>query len=349
MAWGSQSDGQAALLLAQAIVDSVRDPLLVLDEDFRVIAANRSFYKKFQSEPDVTIGRLLGNLGDRQWEILPLQTLLARIASGETAMEDYEVTLTLPHMGVRTLILNVRKVFYAENSSSNILLAFEDVTDRRNLERECDELLHQKDLLLSEMQHRIANSLSIIASILLLKARTVDSPETRTHLEDAHRRVLSVAAVQQHLQPTVGQAIVVGPYLKELCASLAGSMINNDSCVIEVRATEGKTTSATAVSVGLITTELVINALKHAFSKKVSGCLIDVSYEAHQDEWKLTIADNGFGTGGSKWPPPNVGLGTSIVNALAQQLQARVETESTPSGTTVSVTYSTFKPHSKAA
>ena len=76
-------------------------------------------------------------------------------------------------------------------------LAIEDVTRRREADREKDDLLQAKEILLQEMQHRVANSLQIIASILLLKARTVQSEETRLHLQDAHQRVMSVATVQQ--------------------------------------------------------------------------------------------------------------------------------------------------------
>src|SRR5437764_3505876 len=78
------------------------------------------------------------------------------------------------------------------------------------------------------MQHRVANSLQIIASILLLKARTVQSEETRLHLQDAHQRVMSVAAVQLQLQPSkLGDQIEIGPYLSKLCESLASSMITD--------------------------------------------------------------------------------------------------------------------------
>ena len=77
-------------------------------------------------------------------------------------------------------------------------------------------LLEQKDILLSEMSHRVANSLQIIASILLMKARNVQSDETRQHLEDAHRRVMSVAS-QQHLQASgKGERVEVGSYLSKL-------------------------------------------------------------------------------------------------------------------------------------
>ena len=109
---------------------------------------------------------------------------------------------------------------------SALLLAIEDVTHRRDTEREKDELLRQKEVLLQEMQHRVANSLQIIASILLLKARTVQSEETRLHLQDAHQRVMSVATVQQQLHASgLNERIEIGPYLTKLCESLAKSMV----------------------------------------------------------------------------------------------------------------------------
>ena len=114
-------------------------------------------------------------------------------------MENYEVEHDFPGLGRRTMCLNARKVFYEGGSHTTILLGIEDITEKLTLEREKDELLRQKDVLLDEMQHRVANSLQIIASILLLKARSVQSEETRQHLQDAHKRVMSVASVQQHL------------------------------------------------------------------------------------------------------------------------------------------------------
>lgn len=126
------------------------------------------------------------------------------------------------------MLLNARTVFNEENASSLILLSIEDVTERRAAERQMAELLQQKQTLLEEMQHRIANSLQIIASILMLKARTVQSEETRQHLHGAHRRVMSVAAVQQQLHTSGhGESIDIGPYLSRLCETLAASMIGD--------------------------------------------------------------------------------------------------------------------------
>jgi chemotaxis protein methyltransferase CheR len=251
--------------LEEAIVDTVREPLIVLDDQLSVVAASRSFYHAFKVTRQDTEGRPLYELGDGQWNIPALRALLEDIIPRHTTIEAYEVEHDFPTIGRRTMLLNARKVFYEGNNSTSLLVAIEDVTERRTLEREKDELLRQKDFLLEEMNHRINNSLQIIASILLLKAQTVQSEETRRHLEAAHERVMSVAAVQEQLHPTpFGAEIEVKNYLTRLCESLAASMILEDQPVsIRIAAGAGATTSAQAVSMGLIATELVINALKH--------------------------------------------------------------------------------------
>jgi len=325
--------------LAEAIVDTVREPLVVLDRDLRVIAASRSFYRTFAAEPGNTQGRMLYELGDGQWNIPALRTVLEDIIPRHRTVEAYEVEHEFPTLGRRVMLLNARQVFDEDGTGSALLLAIEDVTERRGTEREKDELLRQKEILLQEMQHRVANSLQIIASILLLKARTVQSEETRLHLQDAHQRVMSVATVQQQLHASgLNERIVIGPYLTKLCASLAKSMVGDRRPLsIVVQATRGAATSSEAVSLGLIVTELVINALKHAFPTGEAG-EISVSYDARDSRWRLSVADNGAGPGAATAGRPHTGLGTSIVEALAHQLDATVEKASGPQGTTVTIT-----------
>jgi len=327
--------------LAGAIVDAVREPLLVLDPDLRVIAASRSFYRTFAVTPRKTEGKLVFELGDGQWNIPGLRALLKDIIPKRRTVEAYEVEHEFPSIGRRVMLLNARRVFDEDGSASAILLAIEDVTRRREAEREKDELLQQKEILLEEMQHRVANSLQIIASILLLKARTVESEEIRLHLQDAHQRVMSVATVQQQLQASgTNESIEVGPYLSKLCASLAASMIGDRRpLAIKVQATSGRAVSAEAVSLGLIVTELVINALKHGSPSGEEGEIL-VSYDAQDSGWRLSVSDNGSGAQEESGEAPHTGLGTSIVEALAHQLNATVAKTSGPAGTAVTITAS---------
>jgi PAS domain-containing protein len=102
---------EEARAFAQAIVDTVREPFLVLDQDLRVLAASRSFCSAFKVRPDDTRGRMLYALGDGQWDIPRLRLLLENIVPERGVMEDYEVEHEFPDIGQRTMLLNARKVF----------------------------------------------------------------------------------------------------------------------------------------------------------------------------------------------------------------------------------------------
>jgi two-component sensor histidine kinase len=241
------------------------------------------------------------------------------------------------------MLLNARKVFYEDNGHTTILLAIEDITERRAMERELKALLEQKDVLLQEMQHRVGNSLQIIASILLIKARTVRSEETRLHLHDAHKRILSIAAMQKQLEAGKhAESIEIGPYLTRLCETLAGSMIGERRPItLEVHAQAGSATSAQAVSMGIIVTELVLNSLKYAFPEDREGRVL-VAYDVAGSSWRLTVSDDGIGRPDHDAPKTVPGLGTNLIEALAKQLDARVEGTMDATGTTVSITHSPF-------
>jgi hypothetical protein len=129
-----------AWALAQGIVDTVREPVLVLDKDLRVIAASRSFYSAFKVSPADPKGRLLYTLGDGQWDIPKLRVLLEKIIPEKGVMEGYEVEHEFPGLGLRTMWLNARQVFYEGGANTTILLGMEDVTERRILEIEKDDL-----------------------------------------------------------------------------------------------------------------------------------------------------------------------------------------------------------------
>jgi len=340
-----------AQTLAQAIVNTIPEPFLVLDDSFRVLAVSVSFYSTFKVDPEQTRGRLLYSLGDGQWDIPALRVLLETIIPEHAAMDGFEVERDFPKLGRRTMLLNARQVVYENSSSTTIVLGFMDVTTRRSIEREkelllqqTEELLRQKDILLQEMQHRVANSLQIIASILLLKARAVLSEETRQHLKDAHQRVLSVAEVQRHLHTSEGiDQIEVSSYLAKLCSSLATSMVGETQPIaVKVMSHPGMIGSDKAVSLGLIVTELVINAIKYEFPSARTDAMILVTYEINGTDWKLIVSDNGVEKGVGEAAGHNSGLGTAIVQALVKQLDAVMDTLSGTDGLKISITRATF-------
>jgi two-component sensor histidine kinase len=155
---------------------------------------------------------------------------------------------------------------------------------------------------------------------------------------------MSIAAVQTQLQVSKhNDRIEIGPYLTRLCETLAGSMIGEHRGItLEVHAQVGTATSSQAVSIGLIVTELVLNALKHAFPDDSSVGSVLVAYDVAGSNWRLTVSDNGVGRPDDGVQITTPGLGTNIIEALAKQLDARVEGVMNPSGTTVSLTHAPF-------
>ena len=197
----------------------------------------------------------------------------------------------------RHLVLNAQKLEYGNEDSVRLLLAVSDVTDARIAEKLKDDMLREKAILLQELHHRVANSLQIVASVLMQSARKVLSDETRTHLFDAHQRVMSVASLQKQLSTSSVADVELRPYFTALCNSIGASMIrDHNQLSLDVSVDRSVTSADVSVSLGLIVTELVINALKHAFPGDRNG-KIKVDYHSHGPNWTLSVTDNGVGMG----------------------------------------------------
>lgn len=239
----------------------------------------------------------------------------------------------------RRLVMNAHKLAYADADNVRLLLAVSDVTDARLAEKHKDDLLREKAILLQELQHRVANSLQIVASVLMQSARRVQSEEARGHLTDAHSRVMSIAALQQQLTASRLGDVEIRTYFTALCKSIGASMISDAAKItLDVTTDDSSTTAETSVSLGLIVTELVINALKHAFPGRTQAGAIRVDYQAQGTAWTLSVSDDGIGIPVGD-AAPAAGLGSSIVAALAKQLDAIVTIEAANPGTRVIIAH----------
>lgn len=329
-----------SLALALAVVGSSTAPLVLLDGDLNIVAASASFFTAFQIDPTGAVGEPFLGLGDGEWNLPRLRSLLTATLSGAANVDAYEMDLRSERLGgARSLLLNAHLLAYGERADVRLLLGMSDVTDAKASEKLKDDLLREKAILLQEVQHRVANSLQIIASVILQSARKSQSDETRSYLTDAHSRVMSVAALQQQLAVSRLGEVELKPYFDQLCVSVGASMIrDHDQLSLRVDCDDSAVHADISVSLGLIVTELVINSLKHAFPGGRKG-LITVSYKAHGPNWTLSVADDGVGMpkdAESSTP----GLGTSIVEALARQLSAHVQVVGGHPGTTVSIVHS---------
>ncbi|MGZ6037956.1 MAG: sensor histidine kinase [Phenylobacterium sp.] len=322
--------------LALALVATSDAPIMLLDGTSTVVAASASFAHAFHIDPDQMEGLSLFALGSGEWDVPQLRSLLKATLSGAANIDAYEMDLRRDGENARRLVITAHMLEYGDPANVRLLLAVSDVTDARLAERLKDDLLREKAILFQELQHRVANSLQIIASVLMQSARRVSSEETRGHLREAHSRVMSVAALQHQLAASNVGEVELAAYLTELCESIAASMIHDRKILtLKVVADEATAPAEISVSLGLIVTELVINALKHAFPDNRGGHIL-VAYKVSDANWALSVSDDGVGmpTG---LEPAKAGLGTSIVQALAKQLGARVEVIATHPGTSVRV------------
>jgi two-component sensor histidine kinase len=319
-----------------AVVVSSNEPLLFLSEDQNVIAASSSFCRAFGIDPRTVPGRRLGELGNGEWALPKLASLLKATASGSAQIAAYELELKRPNQKTRQLVVNARTLDDGDKNHIRLLLAISDVTDARAEARQKDDLVRDKAMLLQEIQHRVANSLQIIASVLMQSARRVQSEEARGHIQNAHHRVMSIAALQRQLSSSTGGSVELRTYLTQLSQTLGASMIADpDRVSIEVKVDDSAVEADVSVSLGLIVTELVINALKHAFPNERGGTIV-IKYRSMGNDWTLSVTDDGTGmpTGGDA---PKPGLGTGIVEALAKNLLGEIQLTNAKPGTAVTI------------
>jgi two-component sensor histidine kinase len=326
----------ASLGLALAMLAASTAPLVLLDAELNVVGLSTSFARNFQIDPVGAAGRAFSALGGGEWSAPQLRSLLELTLSGATEIDAYEMDLRRAGEDPRSLVLNARRVEYPAGARALLLLTVADVTEARLSERLKDDLVREKTILLQEVQHRVANSLQIIASVILQNARRVQSEETRSHLHDAHQRVMSIAVLQQQLAASRLGDVELRAYFSGLCKSIGASMIRDHRQItLTVSADDSVVSADVSVSLGLIVTELVINALKHAFPGQRPGKIV-VGYEGLGPDWRLSVSDDGVGMHAARAKP---GLGTSIVEALGHQLRAEVDVADAHPGTRVSVSH----------
>jgi two-component system, chemotaxis family, CheB/CheR fusion protein len=161
----AESKAQAARLYAESIVETVRHPLLVLDSELRVQSANRDFYETFRVSPDETLNRRVYDIGGGQWGVPDLQQSLEDVLPGNNVVADVELEQQFPGIGRRTILLNARAIEQVGEGSermNQILLAIEDITERKQVETDLREADRRKSAFLAMLSHELRNPLAPI-------------------------------------------------------------------------------------------------------------------------------------------------------------------------------------------
>src|SRR5881398_1918143 len=183
------------------IVDTVREPLLILDTTLRVRSANRAFYQTFHVSSEETENRLIYELGNGQWDIPDLRTLLEDVVPKSSVFNDFELEHTFPVIGRRVMLLNARRL-QAGHHGELLVLAMEDVTERRRVEEEvakakeaAESANRAKSAFLANMSHEIRTPMNAIIGMTELVLETDLNAEQREYLDLVKKSADSLLAV----------------------------------------------------------------------------------------------------------------------------------------------------------
>ena len=143
---GGEKIETKSLEYAESIIDTVREPLIVLDQNLRVVSVSRSFYDVFKVKPEETVGQLIYDLGNKQWDIPKLRELLETILPQKTFFDNYEVVHDFATIGRRIMLLNARQIERGIGRAQIILLAIEDITTRKEMEEKIKRLAYHDSL-----------------------------------------------------------------------------------------------------------------------------------------------------------------------------------------------------------
>ena len=302
-------DFSAAHQLLLDIIDTVREPLLVLDPEFRVTQANRAFFSTFRVEPDDTIGKVLFTLGDGQWDIPALRELLRDKLTLAPHLYDFDVDHVFPGIGRKIMLLNARLVSQGPNMPRIILLAIEDITQRRFTEwrladqrRELQRSNAALDEYASVASHDLQEPLRKILTFgdrLNASAGSSLEGDSRQHLE----RMLSAAARMRTLINDLLQysqlTSKIQPFTSTDLGGIAREVIADlETAVAEaggrVEVGELPTIDADAVQMRQLLQNLLGNALKYRRMDKPPIVRISSSSLSPQ-LCTIIVADNGIG------------------------------------------------------
>lgn len=157
-----------------SIMNTARDPLVILDDGLRVKIGNVSFYRNFHVSPAETDGRIIFDIGNGQWNIPKLRSLLEQILPGKTTFDDFEVDHEFKDIGRKVMLLNARQVIGPPPVREKlILLAIEDITLRKDLAQQRDQALKAQEELIAVVPHELKNPLATITSSLDLAKRVL--------------------------------------------------------------------------------------------------------------------------------------------------------------------------------
>ena len=290
---------RAAREYAESIVATVREPLVILDAELRVVTANRSFYSDFHVNPEESEGQLIYELGNRQWDIPKLRELLEEILPKNTKFDDFEVEHDFETIGRRTMLLNARRIYGEANKTQMVLLAIEDITASK-LAQELKRSNEDLQQFAYAAAHDLQEPLRMVSSYTQMLATRYkgrlddDADQFISFAVDGANRMQGL--IKDLLEYSRIQSRGV-EYEQVDCHSILGGALANLSKTIDenqamVTNDDLPTVEADGTQLMLLFQNLIANAIKFRGEEPPR---IHVSAERKEGEWVFSVRDNGIG------------------------------------------------------
>jgi two-component system cell cycle sensor histidine kinase PleC len=330
---------------AESIIETIREPLLVLDADLKVLSANRSFYTVFRVEPDATVGSYIYDLGNRQWDIPGLRELLENIIPRNIKFDDFEVEHDFPTIGHRTMMLNARQIHNEELGGRMILLAIEDITGLRKLERERRNIL---SMFAHDMKNPLVTSAGFLSRIISEKAGAVTERQ-QNYLEIIRDELNNVSQLvsdfldfskfdAQEYTPVLAPVNVHTEIRKNIETEKMTAEKKQVTISLELPETAIPAVNADAAMINRVIRNLLDNAIKYTDS----GGAVTVKVTDGGNEILVSVKNTGTGIPEDRLPyifdafyrvrrdTKGSGLGLSIAKTIIEAHGGRIWAESAP-------------------
>jgi two-component system CheB/CheR fusion protein len=335
---------------AEAIVETVREPLVILDQNLQVLQANKTFYETFRASRGETEGRLIYDLGNGQWNIPQLRELLENILPAHATFRDFEVTHEFEHVGRKVMLLNASEIFNPNAQARTILLAIEDVTDRRQAEEALQTTNAELQNFAYALTHDLQEPLRMVVNFTELLGRQYAGQLGEEADQFISYSVEGALRIEALLKALLAYWEVNGREHDDLSASvdcgavLAKALLNLEAAIAESGATVTSDPLPVVMAEEVIMTQLFQNLISNSIKYKGEEApKIHVSAERSAGGWLFAVRDNGMGIDphdaervfgmfrrlhGNEIP--GTGIGLALCKKIVERKGGRIWVESEP-------------------
>ena len=332
---------------AEAIVETVREPLVILNQNLQVMKANKAFYETFRAAPEETEDRLIYDLGNGQWNIPKLRELLENILPAHSTFRNFEVTHEFEHVGRKVMLLNASEIFNPNAQARTILLAIEDATDRKQAEEALQTTNAELQQFAYALTHDLQEPLRMVVNFTELLGREYAGKlgkEADTFISYSVQGALRIEALLKALLAywEVSEREQGGFASIDCGAVLAKALLNLQAAIAQSGATVTSDPLPTVVAEEVMLMQLFQNLISNSIKYRGGEApRIHVSAQRDAEGWLFAVRDNGIGIDpqdtdrvfgmfkrlhGSEIP--GTGIGLAICKKVVERKGGRIWVES---------------------